>query len=80
MIINMLCAEGANFLKSCPVKVKISSGKGFKKFGPQDFGGGGDVPPVPPLLGTPWCGGGGGGWLQKNLGGAPPPPPPPAEA
>ncbi len=39
MIINMLCAEGANFLKNCPVKVKISSGKGFKKFDPQDFGG-----------------------------------------
>ncbi len=44
MIINMLCAEGANFLKNCPVKVKISSGKGFKKFGPQDFGGRGHPP------------------------------------
>ncbi len=47
MINKTFCAEGANFLKNCPVKVKISSGKGFKKFGPQDFGGG-HVPPVAP--------------------------------
>ncbi len=37
----MLCAEGANFLKNCPVKVKIIAGKGLKKFDPKDSGGGG---------------------------------------
>ncbi len=49
MIIYMLCVEGANFLKNFLVKVKISSGKGFKKLAPQVFGGGGArAPRAPP--------------------------------
>ncbi len=52
----MLSAEGANVLKNCTVKVKISSGKGFKKFGSQDFGAGGTggaTAPPPPNPGDP---------------------------
>ncbi len=34
--------------KKYPVNLKISSAKGFKKFGTQDFGGGGASAPVAP--------------------------------
>ncbi len=36
------------FLKNWHVNVKISSGKGFKLFGPKDLGGGGGAHPVAP--------------------------------